>query len=301
MPPSPLGEPVIVTPAVLRDRPLPDHRSVQTKYDRGVVVIIGGSAQTPGGVLLAGLAALRVGAGKLQMATAQTAAGPLAIAAPEARVIGLPETADGSLQPDAAADRLASFVAGADAVLVGTSACDPDATAALLRRVLPAVRDGVVIVDAAAIPALADDPALLVPLGGRAVVMPNPGEMAGLLGRSVDEVDADPAGAVADAVDRLGATVTLRGTETWTAGRGGPLFRDEAGNPGLATSGSGDVLAGAIAGLAARGADPLTATVWATHLHGVAADRCAARLGEFGYLARELLDELPLAHAALGG
>ncbi len=85
MPPSPLGDPVVVTPAVLRSRPLPDHGSVETKYDRGVVVVVGGSSQTPGGVLLAGLAALRVGAGKVQLATAASAAAPLAIAVPEAR------------------------------------------------------------------------------------------------------------------------------------------------------------------------------------------------------------------------
>jgi len=300
MPPSPLGEPVVVTPGVLRSRPLPDHHSVETKYDRGVAVVVGGSSQTPGGVLLAGLAALRVGAGKVQLATAASAAAPLTIAVPEARVIALPETDDGSLEPTAA-DQLAQVVSGADALLIGTSALDADVTGALLRGVLPAVQDAVVIVDAAAIPVLADEPDLLAPLGGRAIVMPNPKEMADLLSCSLDDVSADPAAALSGAVDRLGVTVTLRGAETWTAAPGGPLFRDEGGNPGLATSGSGDVLAGAIAGLAARGADPVTATVWATHLHGVAADRCAARLGEFGYLARELLDELPLAHGALGG
>lgn len=300
MPPSPLVDAVVVTPAVLRQRPLPDHRSVESKYDRGVVLVVGGSAQTPGGVLLAGLGALRVGAGKLQLATTAGVAAALAVAVPESRVIGLPETADGALEPDAA-DRLAPFVAGADAVLVGTSACDPEPTGALLRRLVPSVQDAVVIVDAAALPVLAGDAGLLAPLGGRAIVMPNPTEMGDLLECTVDDVTADPAAALAAAVDRLGVTVTLRGTETWTAAPGGPLFRDEAGNPGLATSGSGDVLAGAIAGLAARGADPLTATVWATHLNGVAAERCAARFGEFGYLARELLDELPLAHAALGG
>lgn len=300
MPPLSLGDPIVVTPAVLRSRPLPDHRAVESKDDRGVVVVVGGSAQTPGGVLLAGLAALRVGAGKVQLATAASVVAPLAVAVPEARVIPVPERADGSLEPSAA-DQLAQFVKDADVVLIGTSALDPDATGALLRGVLPTVGDAVVIIDAAALPILGDVPELLAPLGRRAIVMPNPKEMGYLLGCSVEDVTGDPAGAVADAVDRFGATVTLRGTETWTAAPGGPLFRDEAGNPGLATSGSGDVLAGAMAGLAARGTDPLTAAVWATHLHGVAADRCAARLGEFGYLARELLDELPLAHAAFGG
>lgn len=298
MPLSRPAEPVVVTPAVLHRRPLPDHRTVETKYDRGIAVIVGGSAQTPGGVLLAATAALRVGAGKAQIATVASAAPGLAVAIPEARVIGLPETADGSVQPSAA-EQVAPFVSGADAVLVGTSACEPEPTAALLRRLVPAVRDGVVIVDAAAIPALADDPGLLAPLGGRVIVMPNPKEMADLLGCSLDDVDSDPAAAVGAAVERLGVTVTLRATEAWTTAPNESLFRDEAGNPGLATSGSGDVLAGAIAGLGARGADPLTATVWATHLHRIAAGRCAARLGTVGYLARELLDELPLAHATL--
>jgi hydroxyethylthiazole kinase-like uncharacterized protein yjeF len=299
MPPSPPGDVVVVTPATLRARPLPDHRSVDTKYDRGVVLIVGGTPDTPGAVLLAGMGALRVGAGKLQMAIASGVARALAVAVPEARVIGLPESAGRSL--DDIAERLSPFVKEADAVVVGTGALDVDSTGALLRRIVPEVGDGVLILDAAAIPVLGEERGLLAPVQGRAVVMPNPKEMAELLGRPVDQVTADPAGALTDAVDRLGTTVTLRGPETWTTAPGGPLFRDETGNPGLAMSGSGDVLAGAIAGLAARGADPLTATLWATHLHGIAADRCAARLGELGYLARELLDELPLAQRALGG
>lgn len=297
MVPSPPAE-IVVTPAVLRDRPLPDHRSVDSKYDRGVVVVIGGARETPGGVLLAGLAALRVGAGKVQLATVAGVAPALAVAVPEARVIPVPETDRGALDPDAA-DRLVPYVEKADAVLVGTSASDIAGTGELLRRLVPALH-GVAVVDAGAIPVLRDHPELLAPLGGRAVVMPNPAEMAEIMGCPLDEVIDDPLAALSAAVDRLGVTVTLRGTQTWTAGPGTQAFRDDGGNAGLATSGSGDVLAGAITGLAARGADPLTATIWATHLHGSAAERCAARLGEFGYLARELLDELPLASQALG-
>jgi NAD(P)H-hydrate repair Nnr-like enzyme with NAD(P)H-hydrate dehydratase domain len=71
------------------------------------------------------------------------------------------------------------------------------------------------------------------------------------------------------------------------------MYVDRSGNAGLATSGSGDVLAGLLAGLAARGADPLQAVVWAAHVHGLAGDRLAARIGAVGYLARELLDEIP--------
>jgi len=74
----------------------------------------------------------------------------------------------------------------------------------------------------------------------------------------------------------------------------GEQFSVPKGNPGLATSGSGDVLAGAVAGVAARTADTLAAGVWGLALHGAAGDRLAARIGGVGFLARELLDELPL-------
>jgi ADP-dependent NAD(P)H-hydrate dehydratase len=299
MPPSPPGD-VVVTPAVLRSRPLPDHRAVGSKYDRGVALVIGGSAETPGAVLLAGVAALRVGAGKLQLGTAEGTAAGLAVAVPEARVFALAELPGGALDPEAV-ERLADFAAGADALLVGTGAFDAESTGAVLRRILPHIDDAVLVIDAAAIPALADDAKLLEPLGGRALVMPNHKEMAELLDRSVEDVAGDPASALTEAVDRLGVTVTLRGPETWTSAPGERIYHDEGGSSGLATSGSGDVLAGAITGLAARGADPLTAALWATHLHFTAGARCSARRGSIGYLARELLDELAPALATLAG
>jgi hydroxyethylthiazole kinase-like uncharacterized protein yjeF len=279
---------------------LPDARSIDSKYDRGVALVVGGSAQTPGAVLLAGVAALRVGAGKLQMATAATVTAGLGASVPEGRVFALAETASGSLDPEAI-DDLAHVVGGADAVLVGTGAFDADCTGALLRRLLPHRHDAVLVVDAAAIPVLADAPNLLSNLGGRAVVMPNHKEMGELLDRPIEEVAADPVAAVTEAVDRLGVTVTLRGPQTWTSAPGERVYRDEGGSSGLATSGSGDVLAGVITGLAARGADPLTAALWATQLHVAAGARCAARLGALGYLARELLDELPPAMSTLVG
>ena len=300
MPPSRPADPVRVTPAVLGERPLPDQRAVRSKYDRGVALVIGGSAETPGAVLLAGVAALRVGAGKLQIVTAADTAAAVGVAVPEARVIAVPTGRGGWLNP-AVDERIAPLVEKADAVVVGTGSLDPDATSQLLRRVLEAITDAVLVIDAAALPVLGDDPGLLAPLQGRAVVMPNPVEMSKLVGAKVDDVLDDPQSALAEAVALLGVTVTLRGTQTWTASPGSPHYMDECGNPGLATSGSGDVVAGAIVGLAARGADPLTAALWGTHLHAAAGDRCATRIATCGYLARELLEELPSALRDLSG
>jgi NAD(P)H-hydrate repair Nnr-like enzyme with NAD(P)H-hydrate dehydratase domain len=129
--------------------------------------------------------------------------------------------------------------------------------------------------------------------------MPNPSEMAAVLRCAVEAVTAEPDRALAAAIERFRVVVTLRGAETWTGGPGTAVWVDRCGSAGLATSGSGDVLAGLIAGLAARGADPLTAALWANHVHAVAGDRCAAARGGLGFLARELLEEVPLAMRAL--
>ena len=302
-PPGPTSAagPIPVTADELRARPLPDHGSDTTKHDRGSVLVVGGSAETPGAVLLAGLAALRAGAGRLRVATAESVSAALAVALPEARIVSLPEAGSGGLDPgDATLELLRPLVAGSDAVLVGSGALDAEATGMLLGRIVPEIDGGVLVVDAGALPVLADAPDLLLRLGDRAVVMPNPGEMATLLGRSIDAVTGDPAAALADAVGRLGVVVTLRGAETWTGAPGETPFADRSGDAGLATSGSGDVLAGLIAGLAARGADGVTAAVWASYVHAAAGQRCAARVGTLGYLARELLDEVPAVLGSLG-
>jgi NAD(P)H-hydrate repair Nnr-like enzyme with NAD(P)H-hydrate dehydratase domain len=94
-------------------------------------------------------------------------------------------------------------------------------------------------------------------------------------------------------VDELGVVVALKGATTYTCSPDGRVFADAAGNVGLGTSGSGDALAGAVGGLAARGADPLQATVFGIHVHAVAGDRLAERIAPLGYLARELSDEFP--------
>src|SRR4051812_25208747 len=113
-----MSDAVVVTSALLRDWSLPDVSDAGGKHARGDVVVIGGAADTPGAVLLAGVAALRVGAGRLTVATVSSTAGSLAVAVPEAAVVGLPATADGRLGRGAV-DAAAELVGGADVLLVG--------------------------------------------------------------------------------------------------------------------------------------------------------------------------------------
>jgi hydroxyethylthiazole kinase-like uncharacterized protein yjeF len=293
------SDPVVVTPAVLAQRPLPDHGSSAEKQERGDVLVVAGTAETPGAARLAGEAALRIGAGRLQIATASATAAALAVAVPEARVISLSD--DPSTGRLTTPDQLDAELEQASAVLIGPGTSRADAWQDVVRRAADVLErtGGVLVLDAGALTTMAEERSLLEPLGERAVVMPNRSEAALLLGPDAGPADGgeteDLETVLRTAVERVGCVVTVRGADTWTAGPTTPAFVDRLGPPGLGTSGSGDVLAGLIAGLAARGAPAIDAVLWATHVHAAAGRRCAARLGPLGFLARDLLDEVPPA------
>jgi ADP-dependent NAD(P)H-hydrate dehydratase len=291
----------VVDAALLRSFPLPQVNGDAPKAVRGTALIVGGSAETPGGVLLAAHAAYRVGAGKVQIATVESVASALAVAMPEARVVALPETVDGAID-HTGIRKLAPLLDRADAVLIGTSTLDADATGALTEALVPCIGEAAtVVLDAGALPGLRDEPQRVRPIAQRTTIIPNPSEMARLLSTSEDDVCKAPRAALDDAVDLLGTVVALRDSVTRTAARGRGYFVDDSGHPALGTAGSGDVLAGALVGLAARGADPLCATLWAVHLHGLAGEQLGRHGPGIGTLARELVDALPAALQAIAG
>jgi ADP-dependent NAD(P)H-hydrate dehydratase len=287
----PPAEPTAVTSGLLADWPLPEPDDGGGKHERGTVLVLGGAASTPGAVLLAGLAALRVGAGRLQVATVESTAIALGVALPEAQVVGLPAAASGSVSPSCA-DEVTELAQQADALVLGPGLLGKDDARALLEGVLPRLSDTAVLVDAVALTVLAQCPQVLAGLHGRVVLTPNAGECAALL-EDEPSTDLEAARRVAE---RYGSVVALHGG---TAAPDGRTWSDGAGNAGLGTSGSGDTMAGAIGGLLARGADPVQAAVWGQHLHAAAGDRLAARDGGLGFLARELLDEIPAVLGSL--
>jgi ADP-dependent NAD(P)H-hydrate dehydratase len=289
MPPPSPADAVVVTPVMLREWPLP--RPHGDKEDRGRVLIIGGSSETPGAVLLAAEAAVRSGAGKLQVATVASAAARLALALPEALVRGLAETAAGAIAADSAAQVL-DLARDASSVLVGPGMTDVDAVTEFLGRLLPELT-GAVVVDAVALATVTADIGALHHLGGRAVLTPNPPELAKTLGVPEAEVDDQPAACSGRLAGAANAVVALGGTTKWVAAPDGRLWQDGAGGSGLAVSGTGDVRAGIVAGLLARGASPAQAAVWGSYLLGRAGDRLAGSVGRVGFLARELPPEVP--------
>jgi ADP-dependent NAD(P)H-hydrate dehydratase len=274
---------VEVTPALLRGWPLPDTAS--TKYARGRVLVIGGAAQTPGAAQLAGLAALRVGAGHLTLAVSDQVATSLAVATPEAGVIGLPSRPSGTVL-GGDISLLVDDLEKADVVLIGPGLDDLEQSADLVERILPRLGESTrVVLDAYALAQLKDI-TVVESVQGRLVLSPNETEAQALLDSSV-EITPD---AVSRIATQYGAVVSCQGT---IASPSGDRWQVGAGHPGLATSGSGDVLAGAVAGTVAGGAELDQAVCWATYVHAAAGDRLAARIGRLGFLAREILDELP--------
>jgi hydroxyethylthiazole kinase-like uncharacterized protein yjeF len=277
----------------LRAWPLPMPSSESDKEDRGRVLVIAGSREMPGAAVLAGTAALRAGAGKLTIASGASVMKSVALAVPEARVVGLPETSAGGLEPEAA-NILGQIKGRFDAVLLGPGLQDETATCEFVLTALERVHATHIILDALAINAITSKMHLSTPL----LITPHAGEMAHLTGLSKEVVNSESLGIACDAAARWNATIALKGATTYIAMPDGHAWRHEGGNSGLASSGSGDVLAGIIAGLAARGALLEQAAAWGVALHARAGERLAARIGPIGYLAREIGGEVPaLMHA----
>ncbi|MCE3604768.1 NAD(P)H-hydrate dehydratase [Massilia sp. P8910] len=287
---------ITIDSAALRAWPLPMPPAEGDKERRGHALILGGSCEMPGAVILAATAALRAGAGKLTIATGASVAQLVALAMPEARVIGLRETAKGGFERDALAalDPLADKV---DAVLIGPGMQDEAATAALVRALLPRLQGVKVVLDANAMGIVTnldlDGENAPFRFAETVILTPHAGEMAHLSGNPKEDILADPEGAARDAAQAWNAVVALKGARTViSAPQGGP-WQHQGGNVGLAISGSGDTLAGIIAGLAARGATLAQATCWGVALHAQAGEQLALRFGVLGYLAREIPAEIP--------
>jgi len=284
-------------PELLAGMPLPQPGE-GGKEARGRVFVVAGSLEVPGAALLAGEGALRAGAGKLQIAAPRGSALALGLAVPEALVMGLPESAAGGVAATAA-DLLCERAERCRAVLIGPGMVEEDELVPLTAALLERTREPAMLLDAAALCRLRDLREALARKGGRVVITPHAGEMATLLGISRDDVEADALGTARHAASLLQVVVALKGASTHIVTPAGEAWLYEGGGIGLATSGSGDVLAGCIVGLMARGADPVAATLWGVYLHGEAGKRLAGRHGPLGFLARELLPEIPPVMAGL--
>ena len=280
----------IIDSNMLTSLPLPQPAE-GSKEERGRVCIIGGSTEVPGAVLLAALGAMRAGAGKLQIVSAESRAGALAVAMPEALVISLPETPNGGLQC-APFQSSASRWADANALLVGPGMVEEPDCHEILKCLLETANAANIVVDAGALPRITELGDSLCKRVGRIIITPHAGEMANLLSLDKEVVEADPASAALRLTQEFGLVVVMKGSQTIVTAPDGN-WRYTGGGVGLATSGSGDVLAGIIAGLLARGTKPAAAAIWGVFLHGEAGSKLAKSVAPLGFLAREIPALIP--------
>lgn len=288
------ARPRALTEALLARWPLPETARDADKEARGQVLVVAGSHEMPGAALLAATAALRAGAGKLIIAAPEQVAQGMALAIPEARVIGLATTRTGGFSTRDC-DRLAPLGERVSAVVLGPGMQDEAHSVAFVGTLLPLFRQSTVVLDAYAMSVAGRQP-----FEQPVVMTPHAGEMAHLTGLTKEAVQADALATARAWAARWGACVALKGATTFVAQPDGTALRFDGGTPGLATSGSGDTLAGLIGGLAARGAGPLHACAWGVLLHARAGAALAQAHGTLGYLAREIPGQVPALIHALG-
>ena len=284
---------VVLDAALLRQWPMPVPVGGD-KFSRGTVVVVAGSPRTPGAARLAGEAALRMGAGRLQIVTGADVAVALGVAVPEAMVVPLHADADGGLRwkDD---EWLDAIIGEADAVLIGPGLLGESTSGVVLEALRRVGDEALVVLDAQALRCLVEVPDELVPRG-RLLLTPNRQELSELfVGCDGVEARSDDASLAAGVARRYEAVVTCFGRVTTTDG----CWDMGAGSPGLGTSGSGDVLAGLAVGAAARCSDIAQAACWATFAHAEAGASITRRAGQLSFLARELAAEIPTVLGAV--
>lgn len=279
--------------AWLEAHPLPDHGRGTDKDGRGRVVLVGGAEFVPGGLRLTGEAVLRAGAGKLQMATVAAVATALGVLVPEAAMIALPADKDGEITVEGA-QRLFDPVSHADTLIIGPGMSGSETTGQLVAQLLEKPRaDLTILLDAAAISCAGALQSILIRHEGRIVMTPHHGEMASMTGLDIEEIRSSPVAAALDAARTCNAIIVLKAADTIVATPDGSLLTYSSECIGLATGGSGDVLAGIIGGVMARGASPLEAAAWGVWAHGQAGQLLARKVAPIGFLARDLLEAIP--------
>ena len=296
-----MNEPRLIDADWRQRNPLPSVSNGSDKNERGRLLLVGGSTLVPGALRLTGEAALRVGVGKLQLATIAAAALQLGIAIPEAAVTGLPVNADGEIAA-AAGRQLVDALNRVDTLIFGpgTGLCDD--VRPLIGELLAHPRDDLsILLDAAGVSSASGLEGVISRHGNRIVLTPHCGEMATLMDMEKNAVEEDQVRVAAQAAKRFNAIIVLKSVRTVIAAPDGQLLEYRSETPGLGTAGSGDVLAGVIGGLLTRGAEPLTAAGWGAWLHGEAGRAAAHHWGPVGFLARDLPPLLPRLLAASAG
>jgi ADP-dependent NAD(P)H-hydrate dehydratase / NAD(P)H-hydrate epimerase len=260
----------------------------------GHVLVIGGSVGKAGSVAMAGMSALRVGAGLATVATAHSALPTVAGFHPELMTEPLKETSEGTIAASAL-DRIAALAKGKSVLAIGPGISRFPETSELVRTLVEQ-SDIPIVLDADGLNAFEAEANKLSGKNHLLVITPHPGEMARLVGSSTADVQKDRLGVARNFAREHELIVVLKGNRTLVVQPNGQAWVNTTGNPGMSTGGTGDILTGMIAGMIAQHLnDPLLAVCAAVHLHGLGGDVMRESVGEHSMVATDLLRGLPEA------
>ena len=300
--PSGVGAPsrVELTTDELASLLVPERPIHGNKGTFGLALIIAGSKNFVGAARLACEAAARSGAGLVTLATAEPVYRLIASSFPDATYIPLPVNRNGELSEKPLADELGYAIGKASSLLIGPGLGQSAGAASLVEQVvLDQAITSPVVLDADCLNLLSQRDGWHSRIPAQAVLTPHPGEMARLTGLTVREIQDDRLGAAVAAAGEWSAVVVLKGACTVIADAGGNSRIIPFANSALATAGTGDVLAGLIAGLLAQGLGSFDAATLGAYLHGRAGESAREWHGEASMLASDLLSELAQAFSAI--
>ena len=264
------------------------------KGSYGSVLVAGGSVGKAGAAAMAGIAALRAGAGLSTVATAKSVLATVAGFHPEVMTEPLPETDAGTISTNAL-DRIEALAKGKTVLAIGPGISSEPETSALVRALVAKLQLPMVV-DADGLNAFEGRTDELNGRGRAMVITPHPGEMARLAGSTIADVQKDRLGVARKFAREHDLIVVLKGHRTLVVQPEGEAWANTTGNPGMATGGTGDILTGMVAGMIAQHPkDAFRATLAAVHLHGLAGDVIREKVGEHSLVATDLLQGLPEA------
>jgi ADP-dependent NAD(P)H-hydrate dehydratase / NAD(P)H-hydrate epimerase len=271
--------------------------SIAHKGDMGRVFILAGSRGMTGAAHLAGMASLRSGSGLVTIGVPDAVYLVLARRESELMVRPFPSTSQGTLSLKGLRE-MERFCATQSVLAIGPGLSQQSITQQLIRKVLPATLLPLVI-DADGLNALKGHLEVLEACRGRAILTPHPGEFCRVFGGTLDDSDGVRKKRALDAAQKCTGVVVLKGYRTVIADPGGDCHINTTGNPGMATAGSGDVLTGMIAALVGQGLPYFEAACLGAHVHGLAGDMAAKKIGQTSLTAGDLLRFLPDAFKSL--
>ncbi|MGC9967439.1 MAG: NAD(P)H-hydrate dehydratase [Syntrophobacteraceae bacterium] len=275
-------------------------RSPEThKGQAGHVCVLSGSRGKTGAAALVCLGAARAGAGLVTLFVPQSLNPILEVKLTEAMTLPIAETFE-KTPASIALDQILDFLKGKQALAMGPGISTHEDTAALVKKLLLKAPCPMVL-DADAISAISDDPAILLEALGPVVLTPHPGEMARICHCSVSDVQRDRLEFASRFARQYGAVLVLKGHRSIIAAPDGRVAINSTGNPAMASGGMGDTLTGIIAGLLAQGFDDFRAACLGVYVHGAACDRVFEDVSSRGLLATDMLDEVPAVLGLLEG